>query len=415
MPQPSHQPTSRKLIPGEVLLKPGTRVQCVYIIQSGCIAVCHAKGERMVEIARYFSPSSLCDEAVFGSYQWKDTAIAVRDTVVLEIPVPLMQQQLKASNQILPLLVKGLAERSKVTFADLKALKSNAEVLPCPGDETAKLFGVIFHSARILSGAAKDNLGTPAVEWAELMRFAWEVFEEAPSRLEDGITILVKLGYARVSGSKVEFLEMNQIESFFDYFGNYHFKGGYAELLKTNSKATKVTEAFLEFASRHPVDRGGYAHLPYTETVDAMKKALGKTFEADQLFRLEQKGLFIKRTATQNGGVLSFYKPDFTQMLLNWKILRELEIWNETGYVEPAQGAAGMPADAGTAPADHAVERKKWAKLLSEWKPVLKDGKIPALRTGAKKAGEVWCSICMSPMKQGQKLCEVCGAQSEAA
>ena len=40
-----------------------------------------------------------------------------------------------------------------------------------------------------------------------------------------------------------------------------------------------------------------------------MKKTMGATFEADQLFRLEQKGLFIKRTTTQDGGILSFLPP----------------------------------------------------------------------------------------------------------
>jgi hypothetical protein len=212
----------------------------------------------------------------------------------------------------------------------------------------------------------------------------------------------------------VRFVDMNQIEAFFDYYGNYYFKGGSSELLKTNSKSTKVTEAFLAVAAKHPVDRGGFAHLPYTATIDAMKESLGKTFEADQLFRLEQKGLFIKRTATQDGGVLSFYKPDFEQMLLNWKILKELETWNETGFIEPPGGAA-LPGHAESTP-EHVRERKQWAKALADWKPAVNaKGGVPQLRQGEKKPGEVWCHVCMSPVKKGQKLCEVCGAETAEA
>jgi CRP-like cAMP-binding protein len=405
---------TRKLISGEVLLKPGDRIQFVYVIQSGCISVCNAKGTRFVEITRCFTPASLGDEAIFGPVQWNTTAIAVRPTVVLEIPVEMMKMQLQASNPILPVMMKALSDRAKAVFADLRAQKSNRDVVACPPDETAKLFGVIFHTARILANLKKGETQSPPIDWEEFKRFAWEMFDEPSARLEDGVTILVKHGYAKVEGTQIMLLEMNQIESFFDYYGNYYFKGGNDELLKTNSKATKVTEAFLTIAAKYPVDRGNYAHLPYTETVDRMKELLGKTFEADQLFRLEQKGLFIKRTATQDGGKLSFYKPDFEQMLLNWKILREIEVWNETGYIEPAPGTS-MAGASGADPVDHVEERRKWAKLLSEWKPAVTAKGVPELRKGGKKPGEIWCAICMSPMKKGQKLCEICGAQSSEA
>jgi CRP-like cAMP-binding protein len=413
MPQPkAPKVLTRKLLAGEILLKPGDRVQNIYVIQSGCVALCNAKGGRYVEIIRCYSPMSIGDEFVFGTGQWNQTAIAVRDSAILEIPVSMMQQHLQASNPALPLLMKSLSDRSKSVFAELRAQKSNRDQVPCPGESTARLFGVIFHSTRILTNSQKGT-ESASVDFAELKRFSWEVFEEPPSRIEDGVTILLKLGYASVEGTKVR-IEMNQVEAFFDYYGNYYFKGGSDELLKTNSKATKVTEAFLEVAAKYPTDRGGFAHLPYTETVDAMKERLGKTFEADQLFRLEQKGLFIKRTATQDGGVLSFYKPDFEQMLLNWKILRALELWNETGYIEPVQGVS-LPGHAESTP-DHVAERKRWSKVLSDWKPAANAaGGVPEIRKGAKKPGEIWCHTCMSPMKKGQKLCEVCGAQTGEA
>jgi hypothetical protein len=412
--QPKGKSPARRLVAGEVLGKPGDRLQSLFIIQSGCIALCNSKGGRLVEISRCYSPACIGDEALFGQGLWNVTAIAVRDTTVLEMSLDVMKGQLQ-SNPLLPLLMRALSDRAKAVFAELRAIKSNRDQVPCPGDSTAKLFGVIYHSARILADLKKGEDGEPSVDWAELKKIASELFEEPSWRLEDGVTILVKLGYAKVEGAKLHFLEMRQLEAFFDYFGSYHFKGGSEELLRTNSKSTKVTEAFLKVAERYPVDRGGFAHLPFTETIEDLKAMLGKTFEADQLFRLEQKGLFIKRTATQHGGVLAFYRPDFEQMLRNWKILRELETWNETGFIEPAQGAV-LQGMAESLP-EHVAERKKWAKLLANWKPaVTASGSLPELRKGTKKPGEIWCSICMSPLKKGQGLCEVCGAEaSEAA
>jgi hypothetical protein len=103
-------------------------------------------------------------------------------------------------------------------------------------------------------------------------------------------------------------------------------------------------------------------------------------------------------------------------MLLNWRILREIEIWNETGYIEALPGSH-LPGVAASVP-DHAAERKKWAKMLINWQPTTASpsGKgVPELRKGEKKPGEVWCTICMSPLTKAQKLCDVCGAQVDLA
>jgi hypothetical protein len=137
-----------------------------------------------------------------------------------------------------------------------------------------------------------------------------------------------------------------------------------------------------------------------------MKTTLGNSFEGDQLFRLEQKGLFIKRTTSNDGGMLSFYKADFQQMLLNWKLLREIELWNERGFVETV-GFSAAPQDS----VNLLSERKKWSEWLTHWKPAASVNGVPKLRTGAKKAGEVWCAVCMGVVVQGQKACEICGAE----
>jgi hypothetical protein len=169
-------------------------------------------------------------------------------------------------------------------------------------------------------------------------------------------------------------------------------------------------------AKAYEVDRAGNVHLPYKSAIDAMKKRLGPGFEADQLFRLEQKGLYLKRTTTQDGGSLSFYRPDWEQMLLTWRVLRQVELWNSKGYVEltgtapaTAGGAPVASADAGTEEQARA-EREKWARRLAGWKPAAFRDTPIQLRQGKPRLGEVWCQVCMSVLAKNAELCEVCGA-----
>jgi hypothetical protein len=124
--------------------------------------------------------------------------------------------------------------------------------------------------------------------------------------------------------------------------------------------------------------------------------------------------LFIKRTSTNDGGVLSFYRPDFDQMLLNWTILREVESWNEKGFVDVGEAQARKAEIASSSGSDPVEERLKWAKALESWRPAaIGNAGPPKLRTGDRAKGELWCSVCMSVLQNGQKNCGVCGAEVE--
>jgi hypothetical protein len=404
---------TRTLKAGDVLLKPGDKFKHIYIVQSGRISLGQSKNGKFVEIAQLAMGQSIGDEAAFGPMQWNLTALAIRETVIVEIPVEAVTGPMNQAPTALKTLVKALADRIKTSFNEVKALKLGREAVPCPGDNVAKVFGVVYHCARMMGEV--DAAGSHAsADWDALRKFAFEVFSESMVRLEDAVGILSKLGYARFEGRKLHLTDLKQVEAFFDYYGGYHFKSGYGDLLKTNSKLQKVTEEFLKIADQHPVDRGGNAHLPYTATINAMKAVMGQSFEADQLFRLEQKGLFIKRTANQDGGILSFYRPDFDQMVLNWKVLREIELWNEKGFVEAS--STPLSNDPSTAAFDPVAERKKWAKALEGWKPAVTSEKDAVkLRQGERPPqGEVWCEVCMGVLERSAKICNVCGTEVKA-
>ncbi|MCM0606392.1 MAG: cyclic nucleotide-binding domain-containing protein [Xanthomonadaceae bacterium] len=351
---PAPQIGSKTLKIGDTLLKPNDKLTSVYVIKSGLIGLFQNKNEKNIRISELGPPTLIGEEAVFGPAKWNLHAVALRDTSLIEIPVAALTDMIGKLHKDYQAIVQGVYERVKITSSELKSLKSNQETESCPPDNTAKVFGVIYHVAKII-GNMDDKGQTCLAEKDSFMKFATQVMHEDPARLESAMQILAKLNYLKFQEGGVELLDMKQIEAFFDFYGTYHFKGGYSGWLKTNAKVQRIVDCFLGIASRYPIDRAGNCHVPFKETIDEMKKTL-TGFQDDQLFALEQKGLFMKRTQNDKGGILSFYKPDYDQMLLNWKILREIELWNEKGYVDmtppppppapvdPAAAAAPAPA-----------------------------------------------------------------------
>jgi CRP-like cAMP-binding protein len=230
---------TRSLSPGETLLKPAEKIKSVYMIQSGRISLCQARNGKIVEVAQLSAGHSLGDEAAFGPFPWSLTALALRDTVVIEVPLEYVTEPLNLAPPSLKLLIKALGERLKTSFNEVKTLKLNREVAPCPADQVAKVFGVTYHVALMIGEVTLNDQGQKSrakANWDEFKKFAYEVFDESVVRLEDAVNILVKLGYARFDGKDIFFHDLKQLEAFFDYYGGYHFRGGYDDLLKTNAK-----------------------------------------------------------------------------------------------------------------------------------------------------------------------------------
>lgn len=401
----------RTLRPGDSLVKGNGRPTSLFVIQGGRVIISPSK-DKIMDLHHGVSPQCIAEEPLFGIPSTNLNVVVVEQTQVIEIPHDLAQTQMKKNSPKMNLILKGLFERVKGSLNDLKALKMPREPMPCPPDLTAKVFGVIFHTAKFVG---KSSDGLIYAKWPDFKSYAIDVFEETEYRIRQAILILEKLGYAKAdldSTGNMEFKDMTQIERFFDFYQNYHFKSGYASLLKTNSKITAITETLLRVADPYKPDRAGVVRMPFKQTIDEMKAILGPTFEADHLFRLEQKGLMVKRVATQDGGVLSFWRSEFEQMLLNWKVLREVEKWNEKGFVgidevqintnqTTTDAAAASPSDAGPSAAEQ----------LAAWTPLILSGKAPTIRYEPPAPDELLCPTCMATITEQQKSCTVCDTQ----
>lgn len=406
---------AKKLPPGEILVKAGTKTGTVYVVDSGRVIV-NLSRDGIVELIQAQAPQALGEEEVFGTGAATATSIVVEETGVTELPVDKLKALLQKATPQMQMMLKGVAERVKTASSELKTLRLAEDAKPCPPDGTAKVFGVIFHAARC-TGKKKGQL--VEAQWADFKGYAVDLMEETEYRVRQALNILAKLGYVELDfggEGTLQFTDMTQIEAFFEFYQNYHFKSGYAQLLKTNDKVTAITEAVIKVSEPFTPDRMGMVHMPFKATIDTLKEMLGKTFEADHLFRLEQKGLMVKRISDDKGGVLSFWRAEFEQMLLNWKVLREVELWNEKGFVDMSgyvPGQASANAQAAAAAANEELRRVK--EKLASWQPVMLKGKVPTIRSEPPKPGELLCAVCMSPYHKKQTVCEVCDNDLKSA
>lgn len=367
---------------GESLIKEGEKPTQLYLISSGLVSVCLVRDKKNIELYRIGSGQVIGEEFLIPSATPPFVVLALNETKVYDIALPMIQQNIDASNSMLKLFVKGLIEKIKVVTGELKVLKLESNSSPCPPDNVAKVFGVIFHTANAM-GTKKD--GKVTVSWPAFKKYIQRIFLESPVRLEQAMYLLVKLKLAEKQMVKNDtdptapeelgffhILDLATVERFFDFYQNYHFKPGYENILKYDEKCMQTTVALLKVCETEKVDRNGTVYLNFKDTMDKMKAEVGASFNLDSLDRLQQKGLFIKRQTNNQGGTISFLKSDFESMVQNWKFLKEIDKWNELGYVDLTE-----PKD---------------------------------LKPTAKGAdGGLICSACKNPVIENQKFCGECG------
>jgi hypothetical protein len=367
---------------GETIVKEGEKLAQLYLISTGLASVCLVRDKKNIELYRVGSGQVIGEDALLSSSSFPFIVLALNETKVYEITLPMIKQNIENSNSMLKLFIKGLVEKLKVITAELKVLKLETSSAPCPADNVAKVFGCIYHAANS-TGTKKE--GKVTVTWQAFKKYIQRVFLESPVRLEQAMYVLVKLKLAEKEMQKSEIdpnapeelgyfhiLDLVTVERFFDFYQNYHFKPGYENILKYDEKCMQTASALLKASEAEKVDRNGTVNMNFKDTMDKMKAEMGSTFNLDSFDRLQQKGLFIKRQTNNQGGSISFLKSDFEIMVQNWKFLKEIDKWNELGYVD------------------------------------LSDPKEQ--KTTAKGAdGGMICSSCKAPIIENQKFCGECG------
>jgi CRP-like cAMP-binding protein len=338
--------TNRIFKKGETIVREGDKVQTIHLIQSGLVSVFLQRPKQKIELYQLGSFQILGEQALSGSPTHEATAVALSETKTIEIPVEILKGQIGELSQLLKLYVKSINDKLTLTRKDLKSMKMERDNTPCPNDQTAKVFGTVYHVANY-KGEKKPN-GTVSVRWPDYKQYAQRVFLENPRRLEQAVKILIKLKMASFQMVPnvedpdgpdeigfVNFSDLQAIEQFFEFYQFYYFKGGKTELLKVDESAMQLVYLLLQAAEGQAMDRFGAVRFDFPKLVERFRSEYGLNLNSDSFAVVATRGLLVKRQSSDDGNVyVSFDLREWQQTFSNWRFLREIDKWNDKGLVD---------------------------------------------------------------------------------
>jgi hypothetical protein len=354
--------SQRTLKKGEFLFKEGDKIGAVYLIQSGGINQCLVKGKKNIDLFQLGPAQVLGEQVILGQSTFNTSAVASAETKVLEIPVETLKQTYEGAQQMTKVLLKSLADRLRLSTNEVRSSKLEKDSSPCPEDQVAKIFGAVFHTANHKGDRSQPN--RVIVEWSMMKQYCQRVMGESPRRMEQVVNILVKLKLALYEMGKapdnpdgpdeiqkVHFLDLGLVESFFEFYQYYFFKGGRSELLRVDEVCLNMVDGLLKLVDGVEPDRFGVVSIEFAKFSEYCKNELSFALNNDHFSRLENKGVFMKRRTVGNGVLLQFEFKEFRSILQSWRTLREIDKWNEKGFVDmdekdekPKKKATGGPA-----------------------------------------------------------------------
>ncbi len=228
------------------------------------------------------------------------------------------------------------------------------------------------------------------VDWMTLRQYAQRIFGESLKRTEQVTQILVKLKLAEyvmtpkdeddvLSKTEIaafKIYDLAALESFFEFYQYYYYKGNKQNLLKPDEINYNVLNILLMAFEKSEVDKAGVISRDLNEVTDFFKD-YGISFGSGQLTALETAGLFCKRKPVSNNQVLlQFELKEFKNLFNSWRLIREIEKWNEKNIIDI-----------------HEQEDVPQKKLLV--------------------IGGVECAACKHVMMSAAKFCSECGVKIE--
>lgn len=332
---------------GDVIFREGDKINFVHMIQSGSVSLCLIKNKKHIDLFLLGPSAVLGEQIIAGTTTYLTSAIATVETKVLEVPAELFKVQFDALPSSMKMLSKSLVDRLKIASNEMRNMKNDKDAIPCPEDQVAKVFGSLYHAIRHKGVEANGEL---TVDWVALRQYGQRIFGESHKRTEQACQIMVKMkageflmeppvddpeGAPEIRSFKLT--KPGALEAFFEFYQYYYFKGGKSELLKVNDDCFMILKHLLHLVKAEAPDRFGIVSIDFAVVLDSFKDDLGIQLGNGHFSLLESKGLFAKRkTTSDNKVLLQFELKEFATQLEIWRILREIDKWNERGFVDMA-------------------------------------------------------------------------------
>lgn len=330
---------------GEFLFKENDKITNLYFIQSGGVNVCLIRGKKTLDLYQ-LGTQAIAGEALFnGQTIHPYSALCTVETKVLEVPADGIKPQFEAGPQLFKMVIRSLTDRLKSSFNELKSIRLEKDALPCPEEQVAKIFGVVFHTVNHKGTRRKD--GSIEITWHMFKSYSQRIFGESIRKLEQACNILVKLKMASYEMGKAEdnpegpdeiqtFVtnSLPLLEAFFEFYQYYYFKQGRSEILKPDDFVINVVDTFIKEAKDIVPDRFGVVSLEFLKVKDQLNTDHGIQLNNDHFARLEQKGCVTKRRTIGDQVKLEFEIKELNNIHFTWKVLKEIDKWNEKGSVD---------------------------------------------------------------------------------
>lgn len=332
---------------GEVMFKDSDKVSNILFIQSGGVNQCLLRGKKNVDLFQLGANQVLGEGALIGQAMHQTAAIATSETKVIEVPVDTLKAQYEGAPPVMKMLIKSLIERLRQAVNEVKSSKVATDSTPCPDELVPQVYGAIFFAAKH-KGEKEEKSDDHTVDWTVFKNYCQRVFGQSPKRLEQAVNVLVKHKLAKYEMGKLPeapegpdviitatFHNLPAVEAFFEFYQYYFYKPGRGEILKYDDFAMQILEIFIAEGKKTEPDRFGIVGFEFNTLVEQVKEKMGINFSNDHFTRLEAKGLFCKRRNIEGQGVrVEFEIREYQNIFFSWKILRELDKWNEKGFVD---------------------------------------------------------------------------------
>ena len=133
---------------GESLFKEGEKALNVYLIQSGSVNLFLTRQKQTIELCILGSTQIAGEHGLSGVMTHPHSAVAVAEVKVIELPVEAIKAQIETGSQLMKFLSRSMSDKLKLLMKEFTSMKLERDNTPCPPDQTAKIFGAVFHVAR---------------------------------------------------------------------------------------------------------------------------------------------------------------------------------------------------------------------------------------------------------------------------
>ncbi len=333
---------------GEFIFREGDKITSLMLIQSGSVSLCLCRPKRNIELGIVQTNATMGEMGINGVANFTYSGMATSETKIVEFPIEVFRQVVESSPQLLRLLVKTTLDKLKNFQSEIKTNRLEKEKYPCPEDQIARVFGSVYYSALKNGFKNAKNSSVTTVDWIQFKNYAQRIFGDSPKRLEQAVTILVKLKCAEFEMGKpaeepdspdqimkAHFYNLASIENFFEFYQYNYFKNGKTDVIKAEDAPIGWLECIAKISEDVKPDSRNITQIEYPKVIEAFKNELNIQLNKDHFARLEAKGVFFKRVLQGTESVfLQFNRDEIKSILFSWKILREVDKWNEKGFVD---------------------------------------------------------------------------------